>query len=143
MAGNFPAFSFAEFLMRGKAVQNELSIFIDESGDFGVYESHAPLYIVSMVLHEQAKDISKNITVLNEHIHNLGYREHAIHVGPLIRRESMYKDDLTEDRKRLFCNLRQNIFHIHTAFAVFFIRFRIGPCHSARRKVYYIHTQRE
>lgn len=33
---------------------------------------------------------------------NLGYHNHAIHTGPLIRRESVYSNDLVEDRKRLF-----------------------------------------
>jgi len=30
-----------------------LSVFIDESGDFGPYEPHAPYYLVAMVLHNQ------------------------------------------------------------------------------------------
>ena len=82
-----------------------LSVFIDESGDFGPYEHHAPFYIVSMILHEQSIDITENISILDEHIRNLDYSEHAIHVGPLIRRESIYKDDLMEERKRLFSAL--------------------------------------
>lgn len=82
--------------------ENILSVFIDESGDFGQYNSHSPYYLVAMVLHNQDVDISGNISVLNNHIRNLGYEEHAIHTGPLIRRESVYKNDLMEDRKRLF-----------------------------------------
>ena len=35
-----------------------LSIFVDESGDFEEYEQHAPYYIVTMVFHDQSKDIS-------------------------------------------------------------------------------------
>ena len=34
-----------------------LSIFIDESGDFGVYDYKSPYYMVSMVLHDQQVDI--------------------------------------------------------------------------------------
>ncbi len=79
-----------------------LSVFIDESGDFGPYEPHAPYYIVSIVLHEQSKDITDNINVLDFHMRNLSYDKHAIHVGPLIRRESIYENDLMEERKRLF-----------------------------------------
>lgn len=30
----------------------ELSIFVDESGDFGEYDHHSPFYIISMVLHD-------------------------------------------------------------------------------------------
>ena len=37
-----------------------LSIFIDESGDFGKYDFHSPNYYVAMVLHDQSIDISEN-----------------------------------------------------------------------------------
>ena len=40
-----------------------LSVFIDESGDFGQYNSHSPYYLVAMVLHNQDVDISGNISV--------------------------------------------------------------------------------
>ena len=79
-----------------------LSIFIDESGDFGAYGYHAPYYLVAMVLHDQSVDIRENIDGFAEHLRNLGYEQHAVHTGPLIRRESIYVDDLTEERKRLF-----------------------------------------
>ena len=61
-----------------------LSVFIDESGDFGKYESHSPFYIV---LHDQSINITDNINALEQHLGNLDYPRHAIHTGPLIRRE--------------------------------------------------------
>ena len=79
-----------------------LSIFVDESGDFGQYNPSSPYYYVAMVLHNQAIDISKSINMLETQVSNWGYPEHAIHTGPLIRRESFYKNDLREDRKALF-----------------------------------------
>lgn len=82
-----------------------LSTFIDESGDFGSYEPHAPYYYVSLVLHDQSIDISENIAVLEEHLQNLGYNNHSVHCGPLIRRESCYSNDLVEDRRKLFSAL--------------------------------------
>lgn len=82
--------------------EKALSIFIDESGDFGQYNPTSPNYYVAMVLHEQDRDISKNIAALEEQISNWGYPNHTIHTGPLIRRESIYKNDLREDRKALF-----------------------------------------
>lgn len=97
--------------------ENILSVFIDESGDFGPYEHHAPYYIVSMVLHEQAKDIGDNISALDEHIHNLGYEQHVIHVGPLIRREQNYRNELMEDRKKLF----KTLFHFTRKIPVSYI----------------------
>ncbi|MBR2403623.1 MAG: DUF3800 domain-containing protein [Lachnospiraceae bacterium] len=79
-----------------------LSIFIDESGDFGQYNPASPNYYVAMVLHNQEIDISKNIKALEKQVSNWGYPEHTIHTGPLIRRESVYKNDLREQRKSLF-----------------------------------------
>lgn len=35
----------------------ELSIFIDESGDFGEYDYHSPYYIIAIVMHNQGLDI--------------------------------------------------------------------------------------
>ncbi len=55
-----------------------------------------------MVLHNQDVDISKNIDDLESHLANIGYKQHAIHTGLLIRRESVYANDFMEERKRLF-----------------------------------------
>ncbi len=79
-----------------------LSIFIDESADFGSFETHSPYYSISLVFHNQSTDISENIKVFDSHLTNLVYQHHAIHTGPLIRRESVYINDLVEERKRLF-----------------------------------------
>jgi hypothetical protein len=79
-----------------------LSCFIDESGDFGPYDYHAPLYIVSVVLHDQSIDISDHIQAHEEHVSRLGYPNHALHTGPLIRREADYEYSLMEERKHLF-----------------------------------------
>lgn len=34
----------------------ELPIFIDESGDFGPYEPHAPYYLITLVFHHDGTD---------------------------------------------------------------------------------------
>ncbi len=82
-----------------------LNVFIDESGDFGCYSDHSPYYIVVMVLHDQKIDISSNIANFEAHLCHLGYAHHSIHTGPLIRRESTYKYDEIENRKRIFNSL--------------------------------------
>ncbi|MGN0407774.1 MAG: DUF3800 domain-containing protein [Bacteroides sp.] len=79
-----------------------LSVFVDESGDFGQYNPLSPNYYVAMVLHNQEIDISKNINALEKQVSNWGYPNHTIHTGPLIRREGIYKSDLRENRKALF-----------------------------------------
>lgn len=79
-----------------------LSCFIDESGDFGEYDSHSPFYMVSIVLHEQSHSIQSQINGMEEYLSSLGYPHHALHAGPLIRRESVYENMLMEERKKLF-----------------------------------------
>lgn len=69
---------------------NNLSIFVDESGDFGQYRPHSPYYIIAMVLHEQSKNLSSEITKLNIELENLGYKNPVVHTEPLIRREEDY-----------------------------------------------------
>jgi len=80
-----------------------LSIFIDESGDFGEYDHKAPYYMVAMVLHDQQVDISSEINSLDLKMADLGFPSHAIHVGPIIRKESIYEryDDLEKRRSLL------------------------------------------
>lgn len=84
-----------------------LSIFIDESGDFGPYDSHSPNYYVAMVFHDQSIDISQEIENLDNYIAQKGFPFHAIHAGPLIRREQIYADDERERRQELFTILYQ------------------------------------
>lgn len=81
---------------------NILSVFIDESGDFGPYEVHSPYYLVSMILHNQSTNISEDIKHFDSYLSNFGYLNHAIHTGPLIRREAIYSNISVEERKHLF-----------------------------------------
>jgi hypothetical protein len=41
----------------------EISIFIDESGDFGKINRRSPYYIVTMVFHDQESNISTALDV--------------------------------------------------------------------------------
>lgn len=55
-----------------------------------------------MILHDQRIDFTKPIKHLEDHVRYLGYPKHAIHTGPLIRRESIYSNDSIEIRRTLF-----------------------------------------
>ena len=46
--------------------------------------------MVGMVFHDQRISIDEDISILDRHIRELGFPPHAIHMGPLIRRESIY-----------------------------------------------------
>ena len=81
---------------------SELSIFIDESGDFGQYDYHAPYYIISMVFHDQALDLSDEIRKLEYGLSNLNLENHCIHAGPIIRAEEEYHYMNMSDRRKVF-----------------------------------------
>lgn len=99
----------------------ELSIFVDESGDFGEYDHRAPYYIISMVLHNQQDDISNELQVLEQELNNLGLPNHCIHSGPVIRSEEEYRGyDLT-DRKRMLMKLMTFIRHLDIQFKSIYI----------------------
>ena len=80
----------------------ELSIFIDESGDFREYSFHSPYYIVTMVFHNQSHKIDDAIMHLETSLSTHRLDNHCIHTGPIIRKEENYKYlDVIERRKIL------------------------------------------
>lgn len=84
-------------------MMNELSIFVDESGDFGTYEPHAPFYLFTLVFHDQSNLIEDQISHLEHGLSDLGFdAKHCFHAGPIIRREEDYQYlSITERRKCL------------------------------------------
>lgn len=83
-----------------------LSIFIDESGDFGEYERHCPFYIMTMIFHDQTNSIAHEIDELRRHVREAGFQDdHAIHTAPLIRREDKYREMDWASRRKLFRNI--------------------------------------
>ncbi|MBO5607272.1 MAG: DUF3800 domain-containing protein [Treponema sp.] len=80
----------------------ELSIFIDESGDFGEYSPHSPYYIITMVFHDQAVDIQNEIAHLNDELSYLGLNDLCIHTGPIIRKEEVYVNMDVFERRKIF-----------------------------------------
>jgi hypothetical protein len=81
----------------------ELSIFLDESGDFGPLSTHSPYYVLGIVLHDQAEDIRRHLDHIHEALRRHGFdNHHAIHTGPLIRREPPYTALTLPERRSLF-----------------------------------------
>ena len=83
----------------------ELSIFIDESGDFGSFSDKSPYYIVTLVFHEQKNSIDKQVNLLNLSLENCELGRHTIHAGPLIRREKTYGNTNIKERFKIFNKL--------------------------------------
>ena len=57
----------------------ELSVFIDESGDFGEVVNASPYYIVTFVCHDQDNDIGELIERLDRQLKDCGFEDEYIH----------------------------------------------------------------
>lgn len=79
----------------------ELSVFIDESGDFGDIKERPAYYLVTFVFHNQARDIDEQVTKLEESMKSAGFDVEYIHTGPLIRREAIFSSYSIDERRKL------------------------------------------
>ena len=102
----------------------ELSIFIDESGDFGEYNRNSPFYIVTMVFHEQSSDITACLESLEQELIYLGYPHHCLHAGPIIRMEDEFKNEDIVVRRKLLMKLMGFIRKTKIKYKSFFIEKR-------------------
>lgn len=113
---------FPAVFLPGGQLLKELSIFIDESGDFGSYDYHSPFYIIAMVFHNQSSDISSPIAKLRRDLSERGLKpDHCIHTGPIIRRENEYGNMTIDERRRIFncmttfikhCGIKYHCLHV-------------------------------
>lgn len=99
----------------------ELSIFIDESGDFGEYSSHSPYYIITMVFHDQNFDIQPSISKLNLELSYMQLNDLCIHTGPIIRREEIYANMEINERRCIFNKMIAFVRQIDIKYKCFFI----------------------
>ena len=78
------------------------SVFVDESGSFGKYDQRSPFYLVTLVFHDQTKDITPNLVQLQESMRLRGIPDYTVHAGPLIRREYEFVSLNMLERKQIF-----------------------------------------
>lgn len=98
-----------------------LSIFVDESGDFGKVENNSPYYLVSLVFHDQSDDISEPIAALDNAISACNLEPKYIHTGPIIRREPPYHNMTIDERRQLIFKMRTFFLHapiLHTTIKI-------------------------
>lgn len=99
----------------------ELSIFIDESGDFGDYLPHAPYYIISMVTHDQQHSIVEAVNKLDSELAKMGLQNHCVHSGPIIRKQEDYTNMSVDDRRRILNKMVTFIKQCPIKYACFYI----------------------
>lgn len=66
-------------------LMKELSVFIDESGDFGEITERPAYYLVTLLFHDQKNEIASNVKKLEDSTKNSGFDFEYIHTGPVIR----------------------------------------------------------
>ncbi len=98
-----------------------MSIFIDESGDFGKYNNIAPYYLVTMLFHDQKHSINELLQYLSDSLSMKSYSEHCLHTGPLIRKEEVYELMTIDERKSIlncFMNFASKVEFKYITFVV-------------------------
>lgn len=93
----FPAISS----YTGEIRMKELSIFIDESGDFGEVIERPAYYLVTFVFHDQDNNIEQQVKILEESTKRAGFDVEYIHTGPVIRREEIFARYSIDERRKL------------------------------------------
>ena len=81
--------------------ENVLSVFVDESGDFGEVKERPSYYLVTLVFHDQKYDITPQIDKLEDSIMSSGIAIEYIHTGPIIRREAVFNNLSIDDRRKI------------------------------------------
>ena len=79
----------------------ELSVFIDESGDFGEIKERPAYYLVTFVFHNQDDGIEEQVSKLEEDVRSSGFDVEYIHTGPVIRREEVFARYSIDERRKL------------------------------------------
>jgi hypothetical protein len=93
--------NFPPFLILKDKLMKELSIFIDESGDFGEARERPAYYLVTFVFHNQENNIAQQVEKLEESVKSSGFKVEYIHTGPVIRREEVFVGYSLDERRKL------------------------------------------
>ena len=81
----------------------ELSVFIDESGSYGLQDKY---YLLTLFLHEQDDDISEGIKLYEQSLAEKGLPDVPFHTSPLLNGHDDYEGMELADRKRLLSAFR-------------------------------------
>ncbi|MCI9261628.1 DUF3800 domain-containing protein [uncultured Adlercreutzia sp.] len=82
---------------------NELSIFVDESGDVGETSRY---YLVTLVFHNQAEMIDPSVSTYRRSLQDRGLAAIPMHFGPLINGNDSYRNLALDERKLLLSSFQ-------------------------------------
>lgn len=114
-ARRHPSHSFSE--MNDKI----LSVFVDESGNFGYPDSVSRFYVVALVFHDQFKSIDTAVKDLDLAFRDMGISHHYFHAGPMIRREKGYEFMDWDFRRKIFSRIMAFARKVDFRFACLFV----------------------
>lgn len=82
----------------------DVSVFADESGEFGIESEY---YLLTLVFHDQSEDITRPIDIYKQALINKGLPDIAFHASPLMNGHDEYKNMDTGTKAvafSLFCH---------------------------------------
>lgn len=97
----------------------ELSIFVDESGDRG---GQARYYLLTLVLHDQSKDIQGQIALYESSLAQSNLPNVPFHSEPLMNGHKDYKQLSLEQRKKLLSSFAAFYRYLPISYATFAYR---------------------
>lgn len=101
--------------------QDELNIYVDESGNISTKKESSMYYIIGMVFHEKKNDISKIEDKLEEEFRTLGYPDTCFHCSPIIYGKDKFRYEELEKRRKIMKSFFSFFRHLkikHKEFAV-------------------------
>lgn len=105
----------------------ELSVFIDESGDFGEITERPAYYLVTLLFHDQKNEIASNVKRLEDSTKNSGFDFEYIHTGPVIRREDVFSGLSIDERRKLLFKMLNFIVSSPIAYEVAVVNRKEAP----------------
>ncbi|OZG57268.1 hypothetical protein BMYO_2001 [Bifidobacterium myosotis] len=76
---------------------SELSVFVDESGEWGKLSEY---YLITLVFHVQSEPIAVHIEKYERHLADSGLPDIPFHAGPLFNGHDDYENVLFSNRKQ-------------------------------------------
>ena len=79
----------------------KLSIFIDESGDYGFQKGSSDYYLITLVFHNQNDNIHPILDNFQKQLDYIKPHIHTIHTGPIIKKKDEYKYLSIDERRSI------------------------------------------
>ena len=113
-----------------------LSIFVDESGNFGFPDSVSRFYVIGLVFHNQESSISQAVADLDLTLRDMGLSHHYFHAGPMIRREKGYEFMDWDFRRKIFSRIMAFARKVDFRFACLFVdKHYVDSAESIKQKL--------